>query len=153
VATKKAAKKKTARAAGSDKPVAGGSAGGLRTWRAHPVETHELLQDRALLARTRKARWDGILAQTEVPQELQEWAKGMEAQYGPVVQIHENHVGWVMALLIAIFGENEAYWPQKLGATEVARAKLWLANPSTTPIGVRYLPRGGGEKYLVGGEG
>lgn len=115
----------------------------LEAQREHPKEPHELLADRAELARVRAKRWSELLGTFTVRDEILDWAERMAALYGPEVRVWENRLGWIAAFYVARFGENEAYWPAELSDEEVARALQWEKDPSTTPKGVRYIPRGG----------
>jgi hypothetical protein len=119
---------------------AAGDGGRLPVLRELPEETHELLADRERLARVRLARWSALLGTFQVRQDVLGWARRMAALNGPRVQVWENTVGWVMALYIARYGENEAYWPETLTDEDWQRAQQWERDDTLRPRGVRYIP-------------
>jgi hypothetical protein len=106
--------------------------------RVDPVETPELQNDRELLAKMRARRWKALRASfPSVRADIADWAVRMEALHGPRVKIWENLVGWVTALYIARYGENEAYWPEELTDDDLTRALAW--ERGNLPQTVRYL--------------
>jgi hypothetical protein len=86
----------------------------------------------------RLERWQAFLAELEVPPALQAWADQMEARYGPKVRVWRNTVGWIMALLVARYGEAEYNWPAEFTEDDLSRARAWLYK-GKTPNGVEYI--------------
>lgn len=126
--------------ASKEEQVVGGSVPTLAARREMPHEPYELLADRERLAATRLQRWGVLLSTFTVRKEMLEWARRMAARHGAQVQVWENFVGWVMAFYIAVYGENEAFWPEELSDADVARALLWERDDARRPRGVRYIP-------------
>jgi len=101
--------------------------------------------DYAILCRLRVAAYTGIVAAMDTPDELQQWAEAMAAQYGPVCRIHAHELPWLPALRVVRWGEEPAHWPAAWEDADQQRAATWLAGdhptfvtyligPSRTPI-------------------
>lgn len=93
------------------------------------------------IAKDRAARWDAYRAALVVRDEIVAWETSMAANHGPECRFYNSTVCWVVALLIARYGEAEYHWPEpENGFTDedVARAKKWFVN-GAIPTGCFYL--------------
>lgn len=101
-------------------------------------------RDRAALetiTTDRLIRYEAEIAGMDVPDALKAWAVDIQARFGNAkVQIWNNRVSWLTALMIARWGEAECHWPDSFGEDEVRRAWRWYAK-NETPEGITHLPR------------
>lgn len=86
----------------------------------------------------RLERWTAFLDEMQEPEWLVAWAETMTVLHGPKLKIHRNKVGWIMALLIARYGEAEYFWPAAFSNKDRQRAYSWLYR-GIVPSGVAYI--------------
>lgn len=93
--------------------------------------------DYAILSRLRVAAYTAIVAAMDTPDELQQWAAAMAAQYGPVCRVHAHELPWLPALRVVRWGEEPTHWPAAWEAADLQRAANWLAGDH--PAFLTYL--------------
>lgn len=86
-----------------------------------------------------------VSAMTAVPPDLAKWAGRMAQRYGPTVQIWQNRLPWLEALMVARYGEEPSTWPAEFDQADTDRALAWMrgrrvgAAKGRTPAGITYL--------------
>ena len=86
----------------------------------------------------RRERFTAIVAQFALPTPFRNWAAAMTMRYGPACLVWGQQYDWIIALLIARYGEAEYFWPDALTQEDWERASHWW--DGDTPNGVRYIP-------------
>jgi hypothetical protein len=111
------------------------------------------------LLRLRSDAYKRHVASMTVPDELVGWARKMALRYGPKVQIWQNELPWLEALMVARYGEEPSSWPTAFSPDDVDRALAWMRNKKVgtmkgrAPAGLQYLDLEGGfarVKALIG---
>lgn len=100
------------------------------------IDEQERLPREQLLA-LRRSCYGEHLRQMLMRPEIAQWATTMEVLHPGGVQIWENRLSWIEALLVARYGEDTRHWPQTFSDGDVDRARRWLAGQ--TPAGARIV--------------
>lgn len=90
-----------------------------------------------LISADRIERWNAILLEIAIPDEIHQWKDAMQKKHGPAVVVHGMILGWINALFVVRYGQAEWFWPGALTADDLKRAQRWLAGE--IPEGVRYI--------------
>lgn len=90
-----------------------------------------------LIAADRIERWNAIIPEIAIPDEIHPWKEAMQKKHGPSVLVHGMTLGWITALVVVRYGQAEYFWPDALTPDDLKRARRWLAGE--TPEGVRYI--------------
>jgi hypothetical protein len=98
-----------------------------RTLQEHSPEEQQRLAYHELTALRRQA-YRAHLAAMAPSLTIAAWTKAMAKKYDTATaRAHFNAVSWPVALLIARYGEEPAYWPSAFSAEDVKRAEEWLS--------------------------
>ena len=88
----------------------------------------------------RRKRYLAFVAAMQVPIELIEWSAAMTEKFGPKVRMHHQPaLDWVVALLVARYGEHEHFWPPAFTDEDLERANQWLFDLSKWPRGAEPI--------------
>ena len=71
----------------------------------------------------------------QVPAEITQWAADMTMVSGKATtRCWWSEYPWIVALLVARFGENPEKWPDRLNGDDVRRAREWMAGDAPEAI-------------------
>lgn len=107
--------------------------------RARAAGQRSDVEIRAAINKDRRTRWAPLVAAMKVPAALKEFAAEMTARHGPKVQVWENALDWITALLVARYGEAEYFWPETFGDEDLRRAQTWMDGSRPKPEGITYI--------------
>ena len=84
----------------------------------------------------RRRRYVEFFNEMSVQDELLDWAEEMKKVFGPKVRMHHQPaLDWLVALMVARYGEHEHFWPSEFTVDDLTRANEWLADLSKWPRG------------------
>lgn len=97
---------------------------------------------RSQLLALRRAVYTEHCRQMDTRPEIISWAVKMGALHPGGIQVWENKLGWLEALMVVRYGEDTRHWPNALSDADAQRASRWMTK-GHTPIGVTYLSQSG----------
>ncbi len=100
------------------------------------IDEQEQMGRPKLLA-LRRSVYAEHVRQMMVSPEITQWATKMDVLHPQGVQVWENKLNWIEALLVVRYGEDVRHWPQMFGDGDLDRANKWLLGKH--PAGSRLL--------------
>lgn len=100
------------------------------------IEEQEQLPRQKILA-LRRSAYAEHARQMPRRTELVAWAERMQTLYPQGVQVWEQKLPWLEALLVARYGEDVRHWPDAFSDGDVERAQKWLNGKH--PTGARLV--------------